>query len=34
MLEKYLKYFRIFQKYSSIFHIYKAIIFVTLVLEL
>ena len=32
MLEKYLKYSWIFQKYSRIFHIDKAIIQVTLVL--
>ena len=32
MLGKYFKYSRVFQKYSRIFHIDKAIIFVTLVL--
>ena len=34
MLEKYLKYSRIFQKYSRIFHIGIAIILVTLVLRI
>ena len=32
MLEKYLKYSSIFQKYNPFFHIDKAIILVTLVL--
>ena len=32
MLDKYLKYSRIFQKYSRIFHFEKAIIIATLVI--